>query len=210
LKQRKEDFDYYKQYIGVRFYPRDYFSGNDLGKNYLTLPILEDIYLALILDLPDHIRNLYPKLVANWEISEKNYFTYNISTIELIGQAKDYFQLENLSLADVKLNTSEFTSFPLNLTKTINDSKISLDKIEINLTGSAPVYNLFFEQGHPYSFSFEIFFELPLKEPTSNTSDDNKSKIITDAILGSLAVVGSVAGGTALIRRKRKLKPDTD
>jgi len=81
LKNRKEDFEYYKQFIGVRFYHKDYFSSHDFRKNYLYLPMLEDVYLALVLDLPDHITNLDPKLLQHWNISEKELFFVGMSNI---------------------------------------------------------------------------------------------------------------------------------
>jgi len=58
--------------------------------------------------------------------------------------------------------------------------------------------------GHNYTFPFEIFFEIPLNEPTTSNPSDNKVKIITGAVLGSLAVVVGVAGGTVLYSKKRK------
>ena len=54
--------------------------------------------------------------------------------------------------------------------------------------------------GHNYTFPFEI----PLNEPTTSNPSDNKAKIITGAVLGSLAVVVGVAGGTVLYSKKRK------
>lgn len=81
LKKRKEDFEYYKKFIGVRFYHKDYFSKNDLGKHFLYLPILEDAYLALIIDFPDHVKNLDPKLNVKWNKSEKELFLLGITNI---------------------------------------------------------------------------------------------------------------------------------
>lgn len=81
LKEREEDFDFYKEFIGVRFYHRDYFS-NGIEESFLFIPLLEDVCLALILDFPDHIKNLDPKIFKNWNISEKKLFTLGITNIK--------------------------------------------------------------------------------------------------------------------------------
>ncbi|MHA1125011.1 MAG: hypothetical protein ACTSO7_10515 [Candidatus Heimdallarchaeota archaeon] len=81
LQEHKEDFEFYKQYIGVRLYPKDYFMGNDFSKNYLYLPLLEDVYLALVLDFPDHVTNLNPKLPALWKKSVPDLLVLGIANI---------------------------------------------------------------------------------------------------------------------------------
>jgi len=81
LAKRKKDFEYYKNFITVRFYSKDYFIGDDLSKNYIYLPILEDVYLVLVLDLPEHVRNLDPRLVPLWKEDEKDLFLLGIANV---------------------------------------------------------------------------------------------------------------------------------
>jgi len=81
LQEHKEDFEFYKQYIGVRFYSKDYFLGNDFSKNYLYVPLLEDVYLALVLDFLDHVTNLDPKLPALWKKSVPDLLMLGIANI---------------------------------------------------------------------------------------------------------------------------------
>jgi len=56
---------------------------------------------------------------------------------------------------------------------------------------------------------FRDILEIPLKEPTSSNPEDNKAKIITSVVLGSLADVGGAAGGTIFYKRKSKRKTNS-
>ena len=81
LQKHKEDFEFYKQYIGVRLYHSDYFKGNNFSKNYLYLPLLGDVYLTLVLDFPDHVTNLDPKLPPLWKKSIPDLLVLGIANI---------------------------------------------------------------------------------------------------------------------------------
>jgi len=161
-----------------------------------------DFYIS-----PKEIQKTTKETEITLSMNNTAYFEYlfNITSVELVGEANNYYQIENITKENVKLKTTEFASFPLKLNRTTNETEVPLEKIEIKLTGQAPVYNLFFEQGHNYTLPFEIFFEIPITEPTTTSNpDNNKEKIITGVIIGSVLVAGIGIGTASTILVKKR------
>jgi len=130
-------------------------------------------------------------------INNTAYFKYlfNITGVELVGSARSFYELENVTQENISLKSNEYFTIPIKLNKTSNDTNLPINKIEIKLTGIAPVYDVFYERGHNYTYPFEIYFEIPITQPpTSNP--DNKDKIITGVIIGSAS--------TYFVKKRRK------
>ncbi|MHA1309152.1 MAG: hypothetical protein ACTSO7_14285 [Candidatus Heimdallarchaeota archaeon] len=165
-----------------------------------------DFFLA-----PKEIEATEKETVMTLAINNTAYYDYkiNITNIELEGNAKNYYQLENLTLNDITLSVNENKEFTLTLNKTTNETiPISLEKVKVRLKGDAPTYDKNFRVGYNYTCSFEIFFEIPLKHPTSEEPKD-KGKMTSGAIIGSVLGGGIITGATAgyfLNKKKAKKK----
>ncbi|MHA1435927.1 MAG: hypothetical protein ACTSO7_18980, partial [Candidatus Heimdallarchaeota archaeon] len=165
-----------------------------------------DFYLS-----PKEIVKTEKETEMTLSINNTAYFDYqlNISKVELIGSARSFYELENHTQENIKLKTNEFLSIPIKLNKTSTSKELPIEKIEVKLTGTTPVYNLFFEQGHNYTFPFEVFFEITLTEPTTtNPTNDNKEKIKTGVIIGAAILTGVSIGAVSiyLVKKRRKNK----
>ncbi|MHA1185837.1 MAG: hypothetical protein ACTSO7_11870, partial [Candidatus Heimdallarchaeota archaeon] len=164
-----------------------------------------DFYLS-----PKEIVKTTKETEITLAINNTAYFEYqfNITGIELVGEAKNYYELENVTQENIRLKANEYYSIPLKLNKTTNETSNPLEKIEVKLTGTTPVYDVFHERGHNYTFPFEIFFEITLTEPTTtNPTNDNKEKIKTGVIIGATILTGITIGAastTYIVKKRRK------
>jgi len=96
--ERRTDFDYAKVFIGVRFFNRAYFG--DKEDSFVFVPLLEDVCLTLIFDLPNYTNSVLPGLIETWNKNEQELFHigyYNIHIkyqysidIESIGDIQAY------------------------------------------------------------------------------------------------------------------------
>jgi hypothetical protein len=65
FSERSSDFDYAKEYIGVRLHHEDYIKSTGVGLT-LTKPVAGNIQAMLIFDLPDSTINIQPKELVAW------------------------------------------------------------------------------------------------------------------------------------------------
>ena len=77
----KNSFDAMKEFIGVRFWPKGYL-GDESEKSSIFLPLLEDVYLALIFDFPKYTKNILPEYLKKWNKNEKELFKIGYTNIK--------------------------------------------------------------------------------------------------------------------------------
>lgn len=78
------NFDYAKQYIGVRLYPSSYIQGQ-VGGHALYKQFSEDIIEMLVFDLPDSVSNIQPDYLNKWGKSLEEVYQYGIENMRRVN-----------------------------------------------------------------------------------------------------------------------------
>ena len=81
FKEKKNDFGFMEEYIGVRFLAKGYLGGEP-EKSSIFLSLLEDVYLTLIFDFPRYTKNILLEHLEKWNKSAKELFKIGFSNIE--------------------------------------------------------------------------------------------------------------------------------
>lgn len=87
FSEQAGNFDYAKQYIGVRLYPTDYIRG-PVGGHALYKQFSDDIIEMLVFDLPDSVSNIQPDYLNKWGKSLDEVYQYGIENMRRVNPLK--------------------------------------------------------------------------------------------------------------------------
>lgn len=80
FSSRQGDFEYAKQYVGVRIY-NDNYVGTVGDENVIARKVADDLTALLIFDFPTTVRNLKPDEAAQWDKSHDELFEIGLENI---------------------------------------------------------------------------------------------------------------------------------